>query len=131
VIRVLVVDDDPIILRLLQLNLELEGHEVETAADGREALDRVNALEPDLILLDVMMPEIDGFRVCEELRAHDRTRDIPVVFLSAKAQASDIERGTAVGGDAYVTKPFDPQELVELIERLVADRRATTSGEGG
>lgn len=130
-IRVLVVDDDPIILRLLQLNLELEGHEVETAANGRQALDRVHDIDPDLILLDVMMPEIDGFRVCEQLRADDRTRDIPIVFLSAKAQATDIDRGTAAGGDAYVTKPFDPQELVELIERLVAERRATTTGESG
>lgn len=121
--RVLVVDDDPVILRLLELNLELEGHTVGTAVDGQDALDQVTAFEPDLILLDVMMPKVDGFEVCKRLREDPETAEVPIVFLSAKAQSSDVERGTAVGGSAYVTKPFDPVELVDLIDQLVpADR---------
>lgn len=120
--RVLAVDDDPVILRLLQLNLELEGHEVATAVDGRQALEQVAAWGPEVVLLDVMMPHVDGFQVCQQLRDDPATRDIPVVFLSAKAQSSDVERGNEVGGTAYVTKPFDPLALVELIEQLAASR---------
>jgi DNA-binding response OmpR family regulator len=118
VVRVLVVDDDPIILELLVLNLELEGHDVVTASDGRQALDRAHDADPDLVLLDIMMPEIDGFEVCERLRADPATATLPVVFLSARAHEADLVRGTKVGGDAYVTKPFDPMELMELIARI-------------
>lgn len=116
--RVLVVDDDPIIIELLVLNLELEGHDVVTASDGRQALDRAHDADPDLVLLDIMMPEIDGFEVCERLRADPATATLPVVFLSARAHEADLVRGTKVGADAYVTKPFDPMELMELIARL-------------
>jgi CheY-like chemotaxis protein len=122
VARVLVVDDDPVILRLLQLNLELEGHEVLTAVDGHDALDQVAKLDPDLVLLDVMMPHLDGFEVCEQLRADPATADVPVVFLSAKAQSADVTRGTEVGGTAYVTKPFDPVALIQLIEQIMNDQ---------
>ncbi len=130
----LVVDDDEVIVRLLVLNFELEGHEVVTAADGRSALDRVSDGLPDVIVLDVMMPEVDGFEVCDRLRADPSTADVPVVFLSARAQAADVARGTEVGGDAYVTKPFDPLDLVELVTRVVEGRAAggplATRGEG-
>ena len=123
VVRVLAVDDDPTILRLLEVNLEMDGHEVHTAADGQEALDRVAEIAPDVVLLDVMMPHLDGWQVCERLRADERFADLPVVFLSARAQETDLARGDAVGADAYVTKPFDPLALVELIERLARDGR--------
>jgi CheY-like chemotaxis protein len=123
VAKVLVVDDDEVIVRLLELNFELEGHEVVSVLDGQQALDRIGELAPDVVLLDVMMPEVDGYRVCEVLRADPATAALPIVFLSARAQEVDIVRGTEVGGDAYVTKPFEPLELVELVERLVAERR--------
>ena len=119
----LVVDDDPVILELLVLNLELEGHEAITARDGREALTLAREAAPDLLLLDIMMPELDGFAVCRELRGDPRTAELPVVLLSARAQGSDLVRGQAAGADAYVTKPFDPFELVRLLERTEAARR--------
>jgi DNA-binding response OmpR family regulator len=120
VARVLAVDDDPVILRLLQLNLELEGHDVLTAPDGRAGLDAVRAERPDVVLLDVMMPHLDGFEVCAAIRADadPAVAGTPIVFLSAKAQEGDISTGLLAGADAYVTKPFDPLELVELVDRL-------------
>ncbi len=122
-VRVLAVDDDPIILRLLQLNLELEGHEVLTAADGRSGLDAVRRERPDLVLLDVMMPNLDGFQVCAEVRADPdpAIAAIPIVMLSAKAQEADVTTGIAAGADAYVTKPFDPVHLVDLVTRLAGE----------
>jgi CheY-like chemotaxis protein len=125
VVRILVVDDDPTILRLLQVNLEMEGHEVLTAGDGFEALERLREGRPEVVLLDVMMPGLDGWQVCERIRADDDASlaSTPVVFLSARAQESDLARGTEVGADAYVTKPFDPLALIELVERLAAERR--------
>ncbi|MTV26039.1 response regulator transcription factor [Nitriliruptoraceae bacterium ZYF776] len=118
-VRVLAVDDDPIILRLLQLNLEMEGHEVATAPDGRAGLEAIRAQRPDLVLLDVMMPHMDGFQVCEAVRADEdaEVAATPIVMLSAKAQEADISRGLDAGANAYVTKPFDPMALVELVAR--------------
>ena len=118
--RVLVVDDDLAILRLLQLNLELEGHDVVAVTDGTQAIAVARELGPDVVLLDVMMPELDGFAVCEALRADPSTRDLRIVFVSAKAQAADMQHGEAAGADAYITKPFDPMDLVRLMERVVA-----------
>jgi CheY-like chemotaxis protein len=125
VVRILVVDDDPTILRLLQVNLEMEGHEVLTAGDGYEALEQLRDGRPEVVLLDVMMPGLDGWQVCERIRADDDAAlaSTPVVFLSARAQESDLARGTEVGADAYVTKPFDPLALIELVERLATERR--------
>lgn len=122
--RILFVDDDPVILDLLRLNFELEGHEVATAADGREGLEAARAGEFDVVVLDVMMPEIDGFVVCEMLRADPATADLAIVLLTARAQMADRARGVDAGADAFVTKPFDPLELVELVERLAVDRGA-------
>ena len=121
--KVLVVDDDPTILRLLQVNLEMEGYEVQTASDGSQALDQIRAVEPDLVLLDVMMPQLDGWHVCEQVRNDPDLAHVPVVFLSARAQNSDRDRGRQAGADAYITKPFDPLALVELIRDLIAARR--------
>lgn len=122
-VRVLAVDDDPTILRLLQVNLEMEGHEVHTADNGQAALERVREVEPEVVLLDVMMPHVDGWQVCEQLRSDTAFDHLPIVFLSARAQEADLERGRSVGADAYITKPFDPLELVELIERLAREGR--------
>jgi DNA-binding response OmpR family regulator len=124
VVRVLAVDDDPIILRLLQLNLELEGHEVLTAADGRDGLETIRRERPEIVLLDVMMPHLDGFQVCSAVRADPdpELAATPIVILSAKAQEADIATGLGAGADAYITKPFDPLELVGLVDRLGSRR---------
>ena len=116
--RILICDDDPAILRLLQVNLELEGYEALLAHHGEKAVEVALAEKPDLVVLDIMMPRMDGYEAVQNLKAHDLTRTIPVIFLSAKAQPSDIERGKSFGVAEYLTKPFDPTELLEVVERL-------------
>ena len=117
--RILICDDDPAILRVLQVNLEVEGYDTLLAHHGEEALELAHAEKPDLIILDIMMPRLDGYQTCERLKGSEETKHIPVVFLSAKAQASDIEKGKTYGVEDYLTKPFDPDTLVETIERLL------------
>ncbi|MBA3373571.1 MAG: response regulator [Actinomycetota bacterium] len=116
------VDDDHVIRGLLEVNLEMEGHDVVTAVDGKDALDKVRENPPDLILLDVMMPNVNGWQVAEALKADEATRDIPIVFLSARAMEADVRHGTDLGVESYVTKPFDPIDLMELVGRLLAER---------
>lgn len=116
--RVLVVDDDDVIRTLITVNLELEGFEVETAFDGQDCLDQVAALNPDVITLDIMMPRLDGWATATALRADPATEHIPIVLLSARAQSADLERGSRIGVDAYLTKPFDPDELISVVRRL-------------
>ncbi|HEX2029968.1 MAG TPA: response regulator [Actinomycetota bacterium] len=120
--RILVADDDPVILRLLEVNLGLEGFDVETAARGEEALAKARRSRPALILLDVMMPGLNGWDVARELKADPTTADVPVVLLSARTQEEDRRRGQELGADAYITKPFDPSELAETIRRLARPR---------
>jgi len=116
--RVLVADDDPDILDLLTLNLECHGYQVHQASDGQQARDMAVELIPDLIVLDVMMPKLDGLEVLAELKAHAETRDIPVVMLTAKASDSDVWQGWQAGADYYITKPFDLDELMRFIGYL-------------
>ena len=123
--RVLVVDDDRVIQQLLEVNLELEGYEVvATASDGKEALEKIRELRPDLVILDIMMPKMDGLEVCRRLRADPQLAAIPVVLLSARAQDMDIREGLELGASAYLTKPFDPVELLEVVGRLAKNRTA-------
>jgi DNA-binding response OmpR family regulator len=117
--RILVVEDDPVILRLLEVNLGLEGFEVETAARGEEALEMAKKAPPALILLDVMMPGLSGWEVARKLKDESSTAEVPVILLSARAQEEDRRRGQELGVEAYVTKPFDPSELAEMIRRMV------------
>ena len=122
--RVLVVDDDRVIQQLLEVNLELEGYQVAgTASDGREAIELAGRLKPDLILLDIMMPKMDGLEVCRHLKSDPALAKIPVVLLSARAQDMDIREGLEIGADAYLTKPFDPVELLDVVGRLLAGER--------
>ena len=116
--KVLAVDDDPVIQRLLQVNLEMEGYEVELAGDGEEALAKVREFGPAIVLLDIMMPKLDGWQVCAAMKEDPALANIPVVFLSARAQDADVQRGTDLGAAAYITKPFDPIDLLELVEEL-------------
>ena len=118
--KVLLVDDDPVILKLLQVNFEMEGYAVVTAGDGVEGLEKARAEHPDVILLDIMMPRKDGLEVTRELKGDDATKGMPIILLSAKAQASDIEVGKEAGADDYVTKPFDPLELLERVRDMLA-----------
>ncbi len=114
------VDDEAPIRLLCRVNLEAEGMEVLEAADGLAALEQARAQRPDVILLDVMMPGLDGWRVAEELLGDPATSAIPIVFLTARAELRDRERGLVVGGLDYVTKPFDPVELAPLVQRVLA-----------
>ena len=118
--RVLLVDDDPVIVRLLQVNFRLEGYEVDSAASGEAALQRIRESLPDVIVLDVMMPGVDGWEVCAKIKEDPEAKGVPVVLLSARAQDEDLQRGYALGVDEYVTKPFDPAHLLEIVRRVLA-----------
>jgi CheY-like chemotaxis protein len=117
-LSVLLVEDDPAMRLLCTFNLEAAGFRVVAAATGREGLERAQAERFDLILLDVMLPDVGGFEIGEQLHAHDTSRGVPLVFVSARTSASDLARGRAVGAIDYVTKPFDP---VQLAARLRED----------
>ena len=119
VTRVLVIDDEAPIRLLCRVNLEAEGMDVLEAADGRSGLDLARDQQPDVILLDVMMPGLDGWRVAEELLDDDRTRGIPIIFLTARAEFRDRARGLDIGGVDYVTKPFNPLDLAQLVRGLL------------
>jgi len=125
VLRALVVDDSAVIRELIAVNLELEGFEVTTAGDGESAVELANSLQPDVITLDVMMPRLTGFETVVRLREEPKTAGIPVVMVTGRAQASDLARGEEVGVEAYLTKPFEPAELIEVVTRLAKERRAT------
>ncbi len=126
--RILVVDDDRVIQQLLVVNLELEGYEVDTASDGEEAVEKATATRYDCVLLDIMMPKFDGREVFRRIKADSKRKDTPVVFLSARAQDMDVRQGFELGVAAYVTKPFDPLDLVDLVERVVNGERITPPG---
>ena len=115
--RILVVDDDPVIARLLEVNFRLEAFDVVTALRGEDALALAREAAPDIILLDVMMPGMDGYELCRQLRETPELAQVPVLFLSARARDDDRTRGMALGVVDYVTKPFDPTELVSLVRR--------------
>jgi DNA-binding response OmpR family regulator len=123
---ILIADDDPVIQKLLAVNFEMEGYRVVTASDGAEALERVASDHPDLAVLDVMMPRVDGLDVVRALRADPATCTMPVILLSAKAQAVDINRGLEAGADIYVTKPFDPAELLDKAAALIGTAEGRT-----
>ena len=116
--RILVVDDERHIVRLVQVNLERAGYQVLTAFDGKEALKKVDSERPELIVLDVMMPYMDGFEVLKHLKSNPATKDIPVIMLTAKAQDADVFRGWSSGVDCYLTKPFNPMELLTFVKRI-------------
>ncbi len=117
--RILVVDDDPDILQFVRMNLELDGFEVELAGGGHEALEKIAAVPPDLMLLDVMMPEIDGLTVLRRLRSDPSTANIPVIVLTARSLAEDRVRGLNLGADDYITKPFDLEELLARVRTVL------------
>ncbi|MGW6268297.1 response regulator [Streptomyces sp. NPDC055060] len=113
----LVVDDNKVIRQLIRVNLELEGFEVVTAADGAECLDVVHQVRPDVVTLDVVMPRLDGLRTAARLRSDPRTRHLPIVIVSACTQY-EVESGLEVGVDAFLAKPFEPAELLGIVRQL-------------
>jgi DNA-binding response OmpR family regulator len=118
--RVLVIDDEAPIRLLCRVNLEAEGMQVIEAADGPAGLEQAREHTPDVVLLDVMMPGLDGWRVAEHLLDDERTNEIPIIFLTARAEFRDRARGLDIGGVDYVTKPFNPLELAPLVRELLA-----------
>jgi len=116
--RVLVVDDDEVIRQLIAVNLTLEGFDVATAVDGQDCLDKVTAIDPDVITLDIMMPRLDGWMTASLLQRNPQTSTIKVVLITARAQEDDKARGKQIGVDAYLTKPFDPSEMIRVVREL-------------
>jgi two-component system phosphate regulon response regulator PhoB len=120
--RVLIVDDEPVILRLLEVNFRLGGFIVDACSRGDEALERAADHPPDVALVDLMLPEMPGLEIVRRLRARAETADVPVVMLTARTEREDRERSYALGVQAFVTKPFEPSELLETVRRLVEER---------
>ena len=121
---VLTADDDPHLLRLVMRNLELEGYEVLTASDGQQALEQIKAHAPDLVLLDVMMPRMDGFTVCQQVRAFSA---VPIIMVTARGQEQDKVHGLNLGADDYLTKPFGVDELLARVRAVLRRSRFTAS----
>ena len=117
--KILVVDDEIYIVHILDFSLGMEGYEVITALDGDQALEKVKTEKPDLIVLDIMMPKLDGYEVCKGIKSNSATQHIPVILLSAKGRNVDQKMGFDVGADDYITKPFSPRKLVERINQLL------------
>jgi len=117
--KILVVDDEIYIVHILDFSLGMEGYEVITALDGEQALEKVASEKPDLIVLDIMMPKLDGYEVCKSIKSNSSTQNIPVILLSAKGRNVDQKLGFDVGADDYITKPFSPRKLVERINQLL------------
>lgn len=118
-LQALIVDDEPNILLSLEYLLRKNKFGVFVARDGREAIEIINTEKPDLVILDIMMPEVDGYEVCTMIKSTDALMDIKVVFLSAKTKPEDIEKGLALGADLYLTKPFSTRELMVKINALL------------
>jgi DNA-binding response OmpR family regulator len=119
--RILAVDDEPHILKLVSFSLTQHGYEVIEATDGLSAVEVAETEQPDLILMDVMMPLLDGYGACERIKANPKTAHIPVVMLSAKSQVSEQAAGLERGALCYITKPFTPRELVERVGELIGN----------
>jgi DNA-binding response OmpR family regulator len=120
--KILVVDDEEHIVMILKDSLEFSGFQVITAYNGQEALDRVEADHPDLIVLDIGMPKLDGWEVCRRLKSYEKTKQIPIIILTAYAQTSDQRKGMQLGADRFVTKPCDLTYLVEEINALLSEK---------
>ncbi len=122
--RVLVVDDTASVRQLIRVNLELDGYEVHEAVDGQDCLDRIRAVDPDVVTIDVVMPRLDGYATVAALRADPATAHVPVVMVTTQVQAADLRRAAEVGVDAHVAKPFDPDALAHTVARVLAARAA-------
>jgi DNA-binding response OmpR family regulator len=118
--RILIADDEPNIVTSLEFLMQKAGYEVKVARDGEEALAQIEAFRPDLVLLDVMMPKVSGYEICQRMRARPQWKDIKIVMLSAKGRDVEVSKGISLGADRYVTKPFSSSELIATIDALLA-----------
>lgn len=121
--KILVVDDEEDIVTALSIRLKALGYEVIAAADGMAALEAARTQSPNLILLDIMLPKLDGYKVCRMLKFDEKFRHIPIIMITAKVADSNKKMGEEVGADAYITKPFNPEELVARIKDLISGRK--------
>lgn len=126
---VLIVEDEPALVTMLRYNLERDGFQVDEAADGEEALLKIEETSPDLILLDWMLPRLSGIEVCRRIRRRPESRDLPVIMLTARGEEADRVRGLDTGADDYVTKPFSPSELLARIRALLRRAKPSTAHE--
>ena len=118
--RILIVDDEPNLVLALEFLMKKEGYEIRAAADGEKAVKAAEEYRPDLILLDVMMPRMDGYEVCQHIRANPELRDVAIVMLTAKGREVEREKGLALGADLYITKPFSTREVVRKVKEILA-----------
>lgn len=126
--RVVCIEDEPAMIDLIRLILSRKGYTVTGATGGREGLELVQSSQPDIVLLDLMMPDMDGWEVYQKLKAHESTREIPVIVVTAKAQSIDKVLGLHIAKvDDYITKPFGPQDLIESIEKVLSRRTAPSA----
>ena len=119
----MIVDDEQDIVSALSIRLKAMGYEVDTAFDGMEALDKARAGKPDLILLDIMLPKLDGYKVCRMLKFDEQYKDIPIIMLTAKVSDQNRKMGQEMGANGYLNKPFNPEELMSTIRKLLEERR--------
>jgi DNA-binding response OmpR family regulator len=117
--KILVVDDDPYILMSLEFLMKKEGYDVKVARNGKEALEIIEKEVPVLVLLDIMMPDVDGYAICKHIKTTKKLKDIRVVFLSAKSRESDIQKGYDLGASLYITKPFSTRDLMKKVKELL------------
>ena len=127
--RILIVEDHPIIAELVETRLRIEGMDPVKCPGGREALELIGKEPLDAVILDIMMPEVDGYEVLRHIRAHPATRTLPVIFLTAKSTPADIEKGLAMGANYYITKPFSGLDLVRKVRVCLEERRAAAASE--
>lgn len=118
--KILIVEDEESLLKLESILLTSRGYEVKGVADGRAALEALHTTKPDLVLLDIMLPEMDGFEVCRQIKSDESTRHIPVIMLTAKKSREDMVKGEEVGADWYITKPFKSAMVIETIQRFLS-----------
>ena len=120
--KVLVVDDEEPIQELLKYNLEKSGYDVKTASDGFKAVDIAKKFHPDLVLLDIMMPDVDGYEICRHIKKTEKLKHIHVAFMSAKTKEADIQKGYDLGASLYITKPFSTRELIKQVKELIGTK---------
>lgn len=129
--KVLVIEDEPDIVEVIQYNLEREGHKVVACRNGEQGLSRIRTDNPDLVILDLMLPGMDGVEVCRQVKADPMTRGVPIIMLTAKGEESDVVLGLGVGAEDYVTKPFSPRELVARVQVVLRRGKQTEEASGG
>jgi DNA-binding response OmpR family regulator len=124
--RILLVDDEPDLVRVVSLRLKASGYDVDVAYDGHQAIEKIKGNHPDLVILDLMLPKLDGYKVCRLIKFDERTRNIPVLIFTARAQAEDVALATECGANGYLNKPFSPDALLSKLKELLGGVQASS-----